>query len=250
MKQPRTGGTAIHVAALAEKNGWRREAYGETVEGLPLIAWWPGNSAPTRVVWAAIHGEEAVTLQLAHQLLRTVRAQDACAVVIPVANPDGVLHATRQNARGIDLNRNFPSAEWQPTTFPTYWPTALTRTSEHRNQWSSAGESAGSEPEVRALCDLIERIQPTSTVDLHTPLECVIAPHENAQALAQHLAEPCGLPIKRELESPTPGDAGNWCAEHGIIAVTYETEMLPFGLLWHRHSTALARAITSHRSFA
>jgi hypothetical protein len=91
------------------------------------------------------------------------------------------------------------------------------------------------------------RIEPDSAIDLHTPLECVIAPHENSQELAEYIAEPCGLPVKRELDSPTPGDAGNWCAEQGIIAVTYETELQPFGLLWHKHAPALARIITSRR---
>lgn len=233
----------IHVARLAERNGWRAEQYGETVSGIPLTAWWP-SAAPTRVVWAAIHGEEMTTAQAAHQLLRTVHAEDACAVVVPVANPDGLLAGTRQNANGVDLNRNFVGASWRADPSPTFWPTSMTRTDERRTLLSSPGTHPGSEPEVAALCALVERVQPATVVDLHAPLECVIAFDDAAVPLAERLAEPAGLRIVRELDSPTPGDSASWCHEHGIACVTYEFEAAAFAPLWHRHKAAMGRAIT------
>jgi protein MpaA len=238
----------VHVAALAERNGWRPERFGESVHGIPLLAWWPTTRTPSRVVWAAMHGEEAVTLQLLHQVLRTVHADDACAVVVPVLNPDGVLAGTRQNARGVDLNRNFPGLHWAPEPSPTFWPTTLTRRDEFRTQLSSPGEAAGSEPETQAICALVERVAPELVVDFHTPLECVIALDERSVPMAEHLAEPAGLRVVRELDNPTPGDGGTWCADRGIAAVTYETELVPMGPLWHRHRDAVVRAVVERRS--
>lgn len=234
----------IHVAGIARRNGWRPETFGESVEGVPLVAWWP-ESPPTRVFWAAIHGEESMTLQLAQTLLRTIPARDACAVVVPVLNPDGVLHGTRQNARGVDLNRNFAANSWTSEPSPTFWPTTMTRTTEFRTQLSSPGTMPGSEPEVQALCRLIDRVAPSIVVDLHSPLECVIAPGERAVSIAQRLAEPAGLRVVRQLATPTPGSSSDWCEEQGISAVTYETEPGALPQLWHRHAAALASAIVN-----
>ncbi|MCW2925236.1 MAG: murein peptide amidase [Thermoleophilia bacterium] len=199
------------------------------------------------MVWAAIHGEEAVTLQAAHQLLRTVHADDACAVVVPVLNPDGVLAGTRQNARGVDLNRNFPGANWSPVASPTFWSTSMTRTSERRTLLSSPGDAPGSEPEVQALMALVQRVQPELVIDLHTPLECLIATSERARPVAQHLAEPTGIRIIDSVDGPTPGDSSTWMEAQGVTAVTYEFELVAFPLLWHRHGEALTRCIVERR---
>ncbi len=236
-----------HVARLAEANGWRPEQFGTSVQGIPLVAWWPTTDAPTRVVWAAIHGEESVTMQAAHQALRQVHADSACAVVVPVLNPDGVLAATRQNARGVDLNRNFPAPTWQAAPSPTFWPTSTVRTSERRTQLSSPGSEPGSEPEVRAIMSLVERIRPEFVIDLHTPLECVIAFSEPAVPIAEHIAEPTGIRVRRELESPTFGDSAAWCESVGTIAVTYEFELAPFPELWARHADGVTRCIVERR---
>jgi len=237
----------IPVGDLARRNGWRAEVFGESVHGIPLHAWWPATTRPTRVVWAAIHGEEAVTLQVAQHLLRVVHADDACAVVVPVLNPDGVLAGTRQNARGVDLNRNFPGANWSDAPSPTFWPTTVTRTSERRTMLSSPGDAPGSEPETTAIMALVERVEPEFVIDLHTPLECVLALSDDAQELAEHLAQPAALRVLRELEGPTPGDSATWCREAGATSVTYEFELTPMPQLWARHGEAMVRCIVERR---
>lgn len=237
---------SIHVAGLAERNGWRPEPFGHSAQGIPLVAWWPTRT-PTRVVWAAIHGEEVLTMQLLQHVLRVVPAADACSVVVPVLNPDGVLLATRQNAHGVDLNRNFPTATWLPDPSPTFWPTTLVRRSEHRNQLSSPGTHPGSEPETQAIMQLVQRVAPEIVLDVHAPLDCVIAVSDRAAALAPHFAEPAGLPVVRQLEGPTPGDSASWCEEQGWTALTYEIELGPLPALWHRHRDALVRCIVEQR---
>jgi protein MpaA len=246
MAAPDTSRT-FHVADLARRNGWRCETFGESVEGAALRAWWPTTSSPTRVVWAAMHGEEAVTLQALHQVLRTVHADDACAVVVPVLNPDGVLAGTRQNARGVDLNRNFPTDTWSPAPSPTFWPTTMTRQTAFRTQLSSPGSEPGSEPETQALMALVEQVQPEYAIDFHTPLECVIARSPASVPMAEHLAAPTGIRVVRELDGPTPGDAAAWCEQQGVIAVTYEFELTAMNLLWHRHRDAVVNAVVERR---
>ena len=238
---------AIHVAALAERNGWTPRQFGESAMGLPIVAWWPTSERPSRLLWAAIHGEESVTMQAAHHLLRTVHADDACAVVVPVLNPDGVLAGTRQNARGVDLNRNFPVPSWVPNPSPTFWSTSTVRATERRTQLSSPGSAPGSEPETQAIMSLLRDIQPEIAIDLHTPLDCVIAMSERSIPMAHHLAEPASMPVVRKLEAPTPGDSAAWCEAQGAIAVTYEFELEPMPRIWSRHAEALVRCIVERR---
>src|SRR6185503_2092152 len=121
-------------------------------------------------------GEEAATSLLARRLLERVSAQDTHWAVVPVANPDGLLNGTRQNAAGVDLNRNFPSPTWVPDDSFTYPPgiEEERRVLENRTNLSSPGEHAGSEPETQALMALIERLRPPLVLDLHSPLELVL----------------------------------------------------------------------------
>jgi protein MpaA len=71
-------------------------------------------------------------------------------------NPDGTAADTRQNAHGVDLNRNFPY-QWQPISHPTYY----------------SGSQPVSEPETRAAIQLVRRIKPAVTIWYHQHMDLV-----------------------------------------------------------------------------
>jgi protein MpaA len=148
----------------------------------------------------------------------------------------------------VDLNRNFAGESWSEAPSPTFWSTSMVRTDERRTQLSSPGTHPGSEPETQAIMALVERVEPELVIDLHTPLECVIAMSERSVPFAEHLAEPAQLRVVRKLDAPTPGDSASWCEAAGATAVTYEFELAPMPAIWARHAEALVRCIVERRA--
>jgi murein peptide amidase A len=127
---------------------------------------------PLRVlVMGGIHGDEMSSTSLVLRWL--AMAQNPTGGVsagvnwrfLPLVNPDGLLKArpSRTNARGVDLNRNFPTANWAQMA-PVYWEQ---RTKKDPRRWP--GPVAQSEPETRFVVDTIQRWQPDLVVSVHAP---------------------------------------------------------------------------------
>ena len=228
-------------------DGWHEEEFGRSRGGLPLKVYRPaGADTIDGLLIAGIHGEEPETLLLARRLLERIDGTDTNWAILPCANPDGVLHGVRQNAAGVDLNRNFPSASWQPDHSFTYPPGTQVRRRKHRTNRSSPGETPGSEPETQAIIALIEQLAPALILDLHSPLE-LIAPTPAADPeLVARLAAAADLPVQPNIGSPTPGALRDWCTDHDIGAITYELEHAPLPALCERHLPGLATLLTTH----
>ena len=135
---------------------------GHSVQGRPIRAIRLGDPASKRrlLVVGCIHGNEAAGMAVTRRLLRIRRLLPAELWVIPTLNPDGEAHETRQNADGVDLNRNFPS-QWQPAGV--------------RGELEYSGPRPLSEPETRLAARFIRRIRPNVTVWFHQPQDLVRA---------------------------------------------------------------------------
>lgn len=193
---------------------WSPATYGRSVLGLPLEVWYPRSDCHL-LVFAAIHGEEPETTYALSRALRQLNdVPERCAVIL-AANPDGLVRGTRGNARGVDLNRNFPSRDWQPK------PVTHRSTIEDVSDiLLNTGPAPASEPETAALLALIDALRPRAVVALHAPLACI--DDANDSALGRRLAERTGMPLVRDVGYPTPGSFGSWGADHGVPVVTYE----------------------------
>ena len=123
----------VECAVLADRSGAEPITYGRSVEGRPLVALRVPSSAPAapRVLCAVnLHGVELVTGRVALGFLAALAGDTGPARalreraevwVAPCLNPDGYARTVAQegvgrlaelrgNARGVDLNRNFPLA--------------------------------------------------------------------------------------------------------------------------------------------
>ena len=128
---------------------------------------------------------------------------DVCLYIIPSANPDGLLEGKtkdgfgRCNAKGIDINRDFPIG----------W----TRRTGARNK---TGKAPFSSAEARALRDLVDSIRPTYGVDVHGWINASYGTGK----LAETLAVPFSFPIKE------PRSGGMLCS--WLDSVTQESAMI------------------------
>ncbi|PJJ56715.1 zinc carboxypeptidase [Mumia flava] len=172
----RTAGAARRPAVL------ERRVIGRTRRDRPIVAYRVGDPGARRtaVVMAAMHGDERKTRVIV-KALRDGRPIDGVDLwLIPTANPDGVRARTRGNARGVDLNRNFPYA----------W----VRTPRGTSTWS--GPRPKSEPETRALIRFLRRTDPDQVVSFHQPLYGIDTSGTGNRKLARRLARFLKLPRK------------------------------------------------------
>jgi protein MpaA len=175
------GGTAVAVPAAAEtKTATIR--IGTSVQGRPIVVihrWAPGATKRILVI-GNMHGDEQAGLKVIGRLKTAAVPANVGLWLIPSINPDGNRAWTRTNARGVDLNRNFPHS----------WVYAGRGTSKY------SGPSAASEPETRALMAFVKKYPPRTTIVFHQPLYGVDSYRAKSMTLVNALARETGLPIK------------------------------------------------------
>ncbi len=170
------------------------EVIGRSVEGRPISATVIGDGGPTYLILGVVHGNEPLGQPIldlfTDTLIRDPGLTHHCRVVIvPTVNPDGLARKTRHNARGVDLNRNFPSRDWRGA--------------------STHGPNPASEPETRAIVALIERYQPHRILTIHSPLQCINYDGP-AAGLAYRVARRTPYRVKEDIGYPTPGSLGSY----------------------------------------
>ena len=122
------------------------------------------------LIMGGIHGDEYSSISILFKWLALFSPESVEGTFhwrfAPLVNPDGLLdgnQAKRQNANGVDLNRNFPSRDWNATA-AQYW-----QESTGSNPRRFPGESPASEPEVKWVVQQIEEFQPDVIVSVHAP---------------------------------------------------------------------------------
>ena len=171
---------------------------GRSVNGRLIEAIAFGQGPAALFVHGGIHGDEPDAVAAVERFITALTDGGPRVVVVAAVNPDGLAAGTRDNARGVDLNRNFPSRSWQSAPLPGGPPDE----SQH-----NPGPAPLSEPESAAIAALIAIEKPPRLIAVHQPFRCVNYDGP-ARALAERMANACGWPVVAELGYPTPGSFG------------------------------------------
>jgi len=201
---------AAVLGAASPTDAHRIVTLGRSVRGTPIVAVERGNPRSQRkvLVVGCIHGTECAGIAVV-QLLARAQPNDFDLWLVPNLNPDGYDHHTRQNAHGVDLNRNF-GAMWEPIG--------------HRGNLQWSGPRPFSEPETRIARRLILRLRPALTLWFHQPQALVRAWGPSIPA-GRRYAQLAGVTF-RALEWPG-GTASNWQNHLRPPEVSFVVELPP-----------------------
>lgn len=153
---------------------------GHSAEGREIRATKVGeDDAPVKVlVVGDVHGNEPA----GEAIVTALRRRSVAGVqfwLVRTANPDGRNADTRQNARGVDLNRNFPH-RWERSARGTYY----------------SGPSAASEAETKALMRLIKRVKPQLGIYYHQHMGVTVKARGVDPEVQREYARRTKLPLR------------------------------------------------------
>ena len=148
--------TGVARAKPSDPTVVRDELLGRSALDRPIHVVEVGDPDEMRkvLVVGCIHGDEPQGIRIAQALAATKPSTNVDLWIIPTLNPDGVAAHTRQNAHGVDLNRNFP---WR-------W-----RRLGSRGYRYYSGPRPLSEPETRLAARIILRLRPVVSIWFHQP---------------------------------------------------------------------------------
>lgn len=190
-----------------------------------------GCGPRTSLVYGGIHGDEPASAVLTEQLIDKLRTlplewkTQYQVIAISAVNPDGLKANTRSNARGVDLNRNFPSS--------------------NRINNAKFGIKALSEPETMALYKVQKTYPSSRVIAIHQPLACIDydGPAQQISLVMGHFTQ---LP-QCHLHS-RPGSHGSYTGvDHNTPIITFEMrredDELSSETLWKIYGKAIMAGI-------
>jgi protein MpaA len=202
---------------------------GHSVQRHPIYARAFAGPKPAVLYFGAIHGDEPLGAHCLVALADELRTRPAEreAWLVAVANPDGFARGVKCNARGVDLNRNYPAKNWSAEHREGYFP----------------GAAPASEPETEVLMSLIELSAATRLISLHSPYRTVNYDGP-AQALAERMAAKNGYGASADIGYPCPGSFGSYYGiDKGLEVITLEIPPMTVERAWAENREALLEAL-------
>ena len=167
-----------------------------------------------------IHGDEfsgvSISFKWLHNLAKAYAAESGENVdnlhwrVIPLLNPDGLLQADgeshRMNANAVDLNRNFPTPDWDELAIK-FW-----KEKRYSDKRRYPGSEAGSEIETQWIVSQVEEFDPHAVISIH-------APYGILDADGPIEPPPNVGPLQLKILGTYPGSMGRYIGVHKNLSM-------------------------------
>ncbi len=174
---------------------------------IELIKLKPEHPEKSILIIGVLHGDEPDGEYLIRKYLESdPEVNKNRLLFIPCLNPDGKHLNTRQNVNGVDLNRNFPSQNWELTEDKDYF----------------GGEHPSSERETKFVLKVFEQFDIDCILAIHAPYK-IVNYDGPAKELAEKISKITGYPVQDYIGYPTPGSLGTFAGiERNIPTITLE----------------------------
>ncbi len=204
------------------------EYYRTTGQKKPLIfAVFGGYKSNCILFLGGVHGDELPTVYVLLKFANYIKDnpdffKDKCIIIAPLINPDGFFAnpPTRVNANGIDVNRNFPTRDWQAMAWKQW------ERKGHKNKRYYPGRKPGSEQETLFQIALINRFKPQKILTIHSPLgfydfDGPTSDLDSFERWIENVSKETKHPLKKF--GYFPGSLGNYAGhERNIFTLTLE----------------------------
>lgn len=188
-----------------------KKTYSEENNEIILIEQNSSNQqeAKTILVIGTVHGDEPQGKILIENYIKNCQSAKNRILFIPCLNPDGLNLNTRQNANGIDINRNFPTKNWEREPFASEY---------------FGGEVASSEIETKFVVEILEEFSPDVILTLHAPFK-IVNYDGPAKEIAEEISHLINYPVQSDIGYSTPGSFGTYAGvERNIPTITLELD--------------------------
>lgn len=189
------------------------KTFGYSELGRPITGYEIGSGEECLLIFGGIHGDEKGTVDLVRRFADEVIVQPDLVpttrklVVVPLVNPDGYFDGIyRNNANGVNINRNFATSGW--TAYP--------------DQQTFAGQQPFSEKESQVIKTIVEECVPSVMVAFHSQ-GGIVSPEAGSEslALAEWYINKTGYTYFNDWDYP--GTATKWFTETtGNPSITVE----------------------------
>lgn len=177
----------------------------KTLQGREIALYGNGGKCKNLII-GVFHGDEPQGKFLIEKYLEN--NSESSLYFIPCLNPDGMAVMKRTNASGVDLNRNFPTNNWQYSAKDEFF----------------GGESPASEIETKFVMEILDEYKPQLILTLHAPFK-IVNFDGNAREISEKISKIINYPVEESIGYPTPGSFGTYAGiENKIPTITLELD--------------------------
>ena len=183
----------------------------------------------TTLILCGVHGDEITPIKFCFDILEDLKknpeiVKDKLVIVAPIVTPDSFFrkYPTRTNGRGVDVNRNFPTKDWDKNALK------LWKARYKKDKRRYPGNRSLSEQETIFQVNIINRYKPNKIISVHAPLTLLDydgPEHPESDGAMQLLIQMSDKAGKYKINNYPffTGSLGNWAGnERGIPTYTIE----------------------------